>query len=188
MPAEIIPAVIPGTPAVKPEGQPAIVTEKITMTQADFDAKLQSEADKRVNQALATSKVKWDEDHVAAIATERAEAKRLALMSVTEREKELEKQRVTALDDRENKLNRRDIQITAINKLDAESLPVSFAEMLIGKTEAETLVNVGTFQKAWQKEIDAEVTKRLKGKTPIGVSTPGGEVDMNALIRGAGRK
>jgi len=60
--------------------------------------------------------------------------------------------------------------------------------MLIGKTEAETLVNVGTFQKAWQKEIDAEVTKRLKGKTPTGGSAPGGEVDMNALIRGAGRK
>ena len=187
MPEPVV--VIPGAPVVKSEGlEPTKPVESITMTQADFDAKLQSEADKRVNQALATSKVKWDEDHVAAIATERAEAKRLALMSVAEREKELERQRVTALDDRENKLNRRDIQITAINKLDAESLPVSFAEMLIGKTEAETLVNVGTFQKAWQKEIDAEVTKRLKGKTPDGGVTPTGTVDMNALIRGAGRK
>jgi len=188
MPETIIPAVIPGAPAVKPEGQPAIVTEKITMTQADFDAKLQSEADKRVNQALATNKAKWDVEHEAAIVTERAEAKRLALMSVTEREKELEKQRVSQLDDRENKLNRRDIQITAINKLDAESLPVSFAEMLIGSTEAETLVNVDTFKKSWQTAIDAEVTKRLKGKTPLTGNLPGGGVDMNALIRGAGRK
>jgi len=183
------PAVIPGAPVVKPEGQePVKPVESITMTPAELEAKLSSEADKRVNQALATSKAKWDEDHAAAIVTERAEAKRLALMSVTEREKELEKQRVSQLDERENKLNRRDIQIKAINKLDAESLPVSFAEMLIGKTEAETMVNVGTFQKSWQTAIDAEVTKRLKGKTPEGGTTPAGTVDMNALIRGAGRK
>ena len=170
----------------KPEAQEPV--ETLTLSQTELDAKIKSESDRRVTEALETSRAKWDVDHAAAIVTERAEAKRLALMSVTEREKELEKQRVSQLDDRENKLNRRDIQITAINKLDAESLPVSFAEMVLDETEAQTMVNIDTFQKAWQKEIDAEVTKRLKGKTPTGGSAPGGEVDMNALIRGAGRK
>ena len=170
----------------KPEAQKPV--ETLTLSQTELDAKIKSESDKKVTKALETNRIKWDEEHAAAIVTERAEAKRLALMSVTEREKELEKQRVSQLDERENKLNRRDIQIKAINKLDAESLPVSFAEMLIGKTEAETMVNVGTFQKSWQTAIDAEVTKRLKGKTPEGGTTPAGTVDMNALIRGAGRK
>ncbi len=184
-PAAVIPGTLPIVKSGEPEPKPA---ESITMTPAELEARLLSESDKRVNQALATSKVKWEADHAALLVTERAEAKRLALMSVTEREKELEKQRVSQLDDRENKLNRRDIQITAINKLDAESLPVSFAEMLIGSTEAETLVNVDTFKKSWQTAIDAEVTKRLKGKTPLTGNLPGGGVDMNALIRGAGRK
>jgi len=189
--------VIPGAPVVK-SGEPinplipavpVVPAVQLSMTQAELDAKILSESDKRVNQALETSKTKWETEHAALLITERAEAKRLALMSVEEREKEIEKQRVSQLDDRENKLNRRDIQIKAITKLDTSSLPVSFAELLLGDTEAETMINIDTFQKAWQKEIDAEVTKRLKGKTPEGGSIPGGGADMNALIRrSAGRR
>ena len=175
---------IPAVPAV-----PVVPAVQLSMTQAELDAKILSAGDKRVNQALETSKAKWEAEHAAALITERAEAKRLALMSVEEREKELEKQRVSALDDRENKLNRRDIQIKAITKLDTDALPVSFAEILLGDTEAQTMANIETFKKSWQTAIDAEVTRRLKGKTPITGGDPAGGVDMNALIRNsAGRR
>ena len=181
------PAVIPGAPVVKSEGlkptEPTLPTEKITMTQAELDARLLSDGDKRVSQALETSRAKWDVDHKAALVHEREEAERLALMSVKEREKELEKQRESRITERENVLNRRETQLGVIKTLDENKLPVSFSEMLLGDTAAQTAVNIETFKKSWKAAIDAEVTLRIKGVTPDGGTTPTGAVDMNAIIR-----
>ena len=190
MPGEI-PAVIPGAPpVVKSEGLdptlptlPTLPAEKITMTQAELDARLLSDGDKRVSQALETSRAKWDVDHKAALVHEREEAERLALMSVKEREKELEKQRESRITERENVLNRRETQLGVIKTLDENKLPVSFSEMLLGDTAAQTAVNIETFKKSWKAAIDAEVTLRIKGVTPEGGTTPTGAVDMNAIIR-----
>jgi len=142
-----------------------------------------SDGDKRVSQALETSRAKWDVDHKAALVHEREEAERLALMSVKEREKELEKQRESRITERENVLNRRETQLGVIKTLDENKLPVSFSEMLLGDTAAQTAVNIETFKKSWKAAIDAEVTLRIKGVTPEGGTTPTGAVDMNAIIR-----
>ncbi len=173
----------------KQEEQKQAEDVKITLTKSELEAKLKSESDKRVTQALETSKAKWETEHKEALKREREEAERLALMSVEERTKELEKQRIKELEDRESKLSRREIQLKAIKKLDTESLPVSFAEILLGNDETQTMTNIETFKKSWQTAIDAEVTRRLKGKTPQGGESSGSGVDMNALIRkSAGRR
>ncbi len=176
------------TPGTEEDQKAPVVEEKLTFTQEELDAKLQSESDKRVTEALKTSRATWEADQIELLKTERADAERVALMSVEEKEKELEKRRADDLTSREKTLAQKEIQLKAIGKLDEESLPVSFSELLCGDTEAATFVNIDNFKKAWQSAIDAEVTKRLRGKTPDGGIQPKGSVDMNALIRGQTRR
>lgn len=187
MPGE--PVVTAGQKAGEPIQQPTEPKgQTLTLTQEEFDQKLQSEADRRVQKAIETNRQKWDIEHKDALKHEREEAERLALMSAAERQKELEKQRIKEISERENTLNRREIQLKAIKALDEESLPVSFAEILLGQDENSTMTNIANFKKSWITAIDTEVKRRLKGKTPEG-GQQHESADMNAIIRRmAGRK
>ena len=168
----------PAGPVVNPDGTPAAVT---TYTQEEFEAKLKSESDRRVGEALKTAQTKFDEKLI----TERKEADRLARLSEVERLKEEEKQRVEKIAERERDLDMRDIELDAIAVLDEKKLPVKFAKVLRGETAESTLVNIQTFETEWRAAVDAEVTLRLKGTTPKGpLGDETGKVNMNDFIRG----
>ena len=156
--------------------------EKITLTQSEFETKLQSETDKRVQQALKTQAEKIKTEHGEQLKQARADAERMALMSAEEKQKELDKKRTEELAERERNLTMKEIQLKAINKLDTDGLPVSFADFLLSDKEEKTFDNIDIFKKHWQTALDAAVKERIKGITPSG-GEQNKTFDMNAEIR-----
>jgi len=156
--------------------------QEVLLTQEEFDKKLQSETDKRVQEALKTAQAKWEKDVEVKLEQARTEAERLAKLSADEKKAEEDKQRAKELADKDRELTMRELQLGAIDELNKRKLPVSFAKMLLGDTAEHTLEKITAFEKEYKEAIDAEVTARTKGRTP----DKGTEktFDMNAFIRG----
>lgn len=137
-----------------------------TYTQEELDAKLQSETDKRVTEALKTSRAKWEKEFKEKLEKEKKETERLSKLSADEREQELLKQKEEELEEKEQAIKLRELQLDTINVLADEDLPVGFAEFLI-KNDAETTnENIKKFKEEWQKALSNAVDERIKGKSP----------------------
>lgn len=163
--------------------------EKIVLTTEELEKKLQSEADKRVTEALKTAQTKWEQDYNKKIETERKEAEKLAKLSEEERSRVLEEKRSRELEERERTIYKKELELAAVKILDGKKLPVQFARMFLGDNAEDTHTNIENFEKSWHSEIEARVNERLKGFTPPNAS--GGDkkvVTMNDIIRGQARR
>ncbi len=159
--------------------------QEVLFTQEEFDKKLQSETDKRVQEALKTAQAKWEKDVEGKLEQARTEAERLAKLSADEKKAEEDKQRAKELADKDRELTMRELQLGAIDELNKRKLPVSFAKMLLGDTAEHTLEKITAFEKEYKEAIDAEVTARTKGRTPD--KGGGTTFDMNEFIRNRGK-
>ena len=158
--------------------------EKLVLTKDEFDAKLQSEADKRVTGALKTAQEKWEAEWTEKLKTEKAEAERLALMSADEKQKALSEKKEAEIKDRESKLILKEVHLKAINKLADEKLPVGFAEFILEADETKTFANIALLKKQWTEALDEAVKAKLQGRVPhSGDHGERNKVSMNDLIR-----
>ena len=140
--------------------------EPKTYTQDEVDRLLQSEADKRVTEALKTARAKWEKEYKEKLEREKREAERLSKLSAEEREKELLKQKEQELAEKEKAIRMKELHLDTIEVLAEEGLPVGFAEFLI-KGDAETTnENIKKFKKEWQEALSKAVDERIKGKSP----------------------
>ena len=137
-------------------------SEPEVLTKEEFEKRLQSEADKRVAQALATQKAKLESEITARIEKERKEAERLAQLSAEEKAKELESQKQTELTEREKTLKRREMLLDTQDILADRGLPKGFADMLLGEDNDTTMSRINEFEKAFQQSIKEAVEARLK--------------------------
>ena len=137
-----------------------------TYTQDEVDKLLQSEADRRVTEALKTARAKWEKEFREKLEKEKKEAERLSKLSAEEREKELLKQKEEELAEKERAIRMKELHLDTIEVLAQEGLPVGFAEFLI-KDDAETTnENIKKFKKEWQEALSKAVDERIKGKSP----------------------
>ena len=137
-----------------------------TYTQDEVDKLLQSEADRRVTEALKTARAKWEKEFREKLEKEKKEAERLSKLSAEEREKELLKQKEQELAEKERAIRMKELHLDTIEVLAEEGLPVGFAEFLI-KGDAETTnENIKKFKKEWQEALSKAVDERIKGKSP----------------------
>lgn len=140
--------------------------EDKTYTQEELDKLLQSETDRRVTEALKTSRAKWEKEYKEKLEKEKKEAERLSKLSADEREKEILKQKEEELEEKEQAIRLRELQLDTIEILAEENLPVGFAEFLIKDNAETTNDNIKKFKKEWQKAISNAVDERIKGKSP----------------------
>jgi secreted Zn-dependent insulinase-like peptidase len=152
------------------------------LTQEEFDKKLQSETDKRVQEALNTAEKKWEEKYNKKLEEVKTEAERLAKLSADEKKAEEDKKRAKELADKDRELTLRELNLGAIDELDKRKLPVSFAKFLLKETAEKTLENITSFETAFREAVQAEVDAKLKGKTPE--KGGGTDFDFNKFIRG----
>lgn len=137
-----------------------------TYSQEEFDKALQSESDKRVNQALEKAKAEWQKDYEAKLQAEKDEAARLAKMNADERAKaEFEKERKTFEAER-SKYQKDKLTYECSRQLGAAGLPIDFAEMLTGADADSTKSNIDAFGEKWKDALEKAVTERLKGAPP----------------------
>lgn len=181
----------PTTPVAKTDPQSTVKTspEKIVLTTEELEKKLQSEADKRVTEALKTAQSKWEQDYAKKLESERKEAEKLAKLSEEERSRVLEEKRMKELEERERTIYKKELELAAVKILDGKKLPVQFAKMFLGDNAEDTHTNIENFEKSWHAEIESRVNERLKGFTPP--AAQGGDkkgLTMNDIIRGQAKR
>ncbi len=75
------------------------------------------------------------------------------------------------------------LEFHAKKALSEEGLPVSFAKLLCGEDEEETLQNITLFKEEFTKAIETALSKKLKGSTP---KTAAGEDTFDSFLNGFG--
>lgn len=132
-------------------------TEVKTYTQEEVDALLQSESDKRVSQALATQKKKYEKQLSLATLDEEQRAKALHDDELNEL-----RQQLAELQAERNKSEMR-------TALTARGLAPEFADiMAIGEDVEEAQANIEALDRLFKSAVKQEVEKRLVGNAPKG--------------------
>ena len=158
------------------------VPEGKTYTDVELQKLLDAEADRRVNQA----KDKW--------LKEQAEEKRLSQLSAEERQREIAKQEAEkfqaerdAFEKERAEFARQKMQMELIKELEAEKLPSSFSNFLLGADTESTFANLQAFkteyQSALQKAVEQHVQEALRGNAPASATGNSKMMSKNEFFR-----
>ena len=152
------------------ENNPSTEPEAKTYTQEEVLRLLQSESDKRVNQALAKQKKEYE--------------KKLSLSSLDEQQrKDAEAQmRIEELQSQlaQFQIEKNKSELKSV--LSSRGLSAEFADIIsIGEDITEAQTNIDTLDRLFKAAVKAEVEKRLAGNTPKGNSSSTGELTKEAV-------
>ena len=137
--------------------------EQKTYTEAELLAIVQSEADKRVTQALKKQQAKFEK--------KMSEAEKLRSMDETQRAQYEFEQKLAEFEQQ-----KREFAITQ-NKLEASKvmaqrgLPVNFVDYIVAEDADTMLENIKTFETAFKAAVADAVSQRISGGTPKGTAT-----------------
>ena len=138
--------------------QETTVEEPKTYTQEEVDKLLQSEADKRVSEAMKKAESKKE----AAI----KEATKLAKMDEEQRYQYELEQREKAIADKERELALAENKATASMVLSNRGISAELVNLVVAE-DADTMnQNIQLLEKAFKESVKAEVEKRLATSTP----------------------
>lgn len=124
---------------------------------------------------ISAEKDKWQKEHEADVEEAKNEAAKLAKMSAKEREDAENKKKLDDIAKREANLNRRELEVATKTELVNSDLPESFLDVVIGKDAESTKENIKKVKELFDKEVQAEVTNRLKTDLPKAGSATGGD-------------
>ena len=99
-----------------------------------------------------------------------AEALKVAAMDADKKAQYEKEQAEKKQSEREAKIARRELRADAREVLEKKDVPKEFLDMLLGSDLKETEANVDTFKGIFDRAVQAQVEKRLAGKTPAGGS------------------
>lgn len=135
-------------------------------TQEEVNNLLQSETDKRVNEALEKQEQKFNSMIDEKVKNATDEASRLAKMTTEERGKAKFDKEVEKFETERKQYQSEMMKFETSKELANRELPIDFAEMLSADSADKTKTNIETFEKAFWEAVQTETEKRLKGKTP----------------------
>ena len=128
--------------------------EKLTFTQAELDALLQKEGDRRVSQAMKKQEGKLKE------------AQKLAKMSAEEKYVYELEQREKAIEEKERQLSLAENKAEAAKILAEKGISAELVSFVV-TDDAETMnANIKLLEREFKKSVKSEVEKRLAGATP----------------------
>lgn len=162
---------------VNQEGQvtdnPATGNEEVkTYTQEEVLKLLQSETDKRVNQALATQQKKFD--------------KQLSLSKLDDdaREKAEKDNRIAELEEQLAQFNIERNKSELKSVLASRGLSAEFADIIAINDDIETSqANIDKLDKLFKAAVKAEVEKRLAGNAPKGNGSAPAEITKESAMK-----
>lgn len=162
---------------------PAAKTETAAKTEAaaaDPAAKAEQKTDsaaKTYDQAYIDSLMEQQKQAQEAAV---AEALKVAGMDAEAKASYEKEQEAKKLAEREAEVARRELKADARGILAEKEIPAEFLDMLLGGNLKETTKNVETFKARFDSAVQAQVEKRLVGKTPQ--SGNGSELSEEAAI------
>ena len=150
-----------------------------------FDALLreknfQSEFDRRVSRALETARGKWAQETERRIQQARAAAEERARMTGEERMAHDFAQRQQQLDEREQALNRRELQAEALRMLAQRGLPPQLAGAMDFSGAQQLQASLDAAEEAFRSAVQAGVEERMRGSVPSVVPRKAAEKESDA--------
>lgn len=139
------------------EGQEPAATAK-TYTQEEVDALLQSEADRRVTEALKKQERKNAE--------KMREAEKLAQMNEQQKYEYQLEQREKALAEKEKALALAENKNEASKILAEKGLSLQLVDFVVAESAEDMNANISLLEKAFKASVKAEVEKRLGSSSP----------------------
>ena len=134
----------------------------------------EAEVQKRIDDAIAKAKDKWEKEYQKKAEDAKKEADRLSKLSEDERKKaELENTR-KELEAKEKELQTKELKLEMVKVLSDRKIPVEFMDFLISEDSESTMKNITTFETALKKLVEAQVNEKLKGKAPKAGDGSGG--------------
>lgn len=138
-----------------PEGETGI--EK-TYTEAEVQALLQQETDRRVSSALKKQKKEFE--------TKQAEAEKLRDMDESQRKEYEYNQRLLQLEQKEKEFALAQNKLEATKVLANRELPIEFVDYIVAE-DAETMMeNINAFDMAFKAAVQDAVVKKIGSQSP----------------------
>lgn len=129
-----------------------------TYTEAEVQAMLQKEGDRRVTAALKKQQATFE--------TKMAEAEKLRNMDEQQRKDYEYDQKVKQLEERERDFNLAQNKLEATKVLSNRGLPVEFVDYIVAEDADTMLENINTFEKAFKAAVADAVTKKIASPSP----------------------
>ena len=152
------------TPAATEPAEPSTnASSGQTFTLEEVTKLIQSEADKRVTQALAKQKKDYE--------------KKLSLSNLGENERQLAEKdnEINDLKTQIEELSQYRIRQGVMNELSARNLDPKLVDVIaLTNDEAELKTRIDTFETAYRAAVENAVKSRLSGSTPTKGSSPAG--------------
>ncbi len=142
--------------------------ETITMTKAELEAKLQSESDKRVTEALKRKEKEFT--------GKLKESEKLANMNAEEKASYERSQYEKTLADKEIELNRRENKIVGLQILSEKNIPAALIDFVLHENAEEMQSRINLLSKEIAKAVSAEVKSKLNSSNPKVAVTTSNEI------------
>lgn len=152
------------TPETVEEPQHSGGSGEMTFDQwLDSNPIYRSEFDRRMTKGVQTARANWEQEQLDS----RDEAKRLAKMTETQRERyQLDKDKA-AFARQQAQFAAEQMRVAVGSDLQRRGLDAGFAKYLAGSTAEESQANLEEFQALWNRAISAQVSSRMQGtRTP----------------------
>lgn len=153
------------------------VNQDVEKDQEEVKTFNQDEVNKMIAERVAREKKNHEKEIEQAIEDTKKEAKRLSELSKEERDSEEHDKLKQELAESKARLARMELESDTIENLKEEDLPIEFKSFLIAENAEATLENINLFKPIFLDAVQAEVEKRLKGRTPKGSNTVTAKVD-----------
>lgn len=129
-----------------------------TYTEAEVQALLQQEADRRVSSALKKQQKQFE--------SKMEEAEKLRNMDNAQRKEYEYQQKVQELERREHEFTIAQNKLEATKVLSTRGLPIEFVDYIVAD-DAETMIeNINVFEKAFKSAVQDAVTKKISSPSP----------------------
>lgn len=150
--------------------EPAAKTETTAKTEAAAAADPAAKAEQKTEPAAKT----YDQAYIDSLLERQKQAQEAAVAEAlkvagmdAESKKQYEKEQAAReLETRAAELARRELKADAREVLHEKEVPMEFLDMLLGKDMKETQGNIDTFKNRFDAAVQAQVEKRMVGKTP----------------------
>ena len=145
-----------------------VQNEEVKMTKEEYQQALNSEADKRVSQALKTSQAKWETEFKEKLAAERVEAEKLAKLSESEKQKVIFERQQKELEESKQSFQNERLKFEAVKIMTDKQVPISFIDILVSKDAETTMANIDNFKSNFDSAVQKAVEERFKsgGREP----------------------
>lgn len=129
-----------------------------TFTRAEFG--------KAVAAEIAKARASWEAEQAEALELAKSEGERLAKLTKDERAKEEEAKRIKAIEEREQAIAEREMEMATMALLVEEGLPQEFLGHVLAPTAEEVKAKISDLRNVFDKEVEKRVNERLVQSTP----------------------